>query len=84
MELLKTLCEINAPSGNEAAMASFIIDYVKQNQHHWKVQPEVIAGADWQDCVMLKFGKPRTAVFAHMDSIGFTVRYQNQLVAIKG
>jgi putative aminopeptidase FrvX len=31
---------------------------------------------------MLKFGKPRTAIFAHMDSIGFTVRYFNQLLPI--
>jgi putative aminopeptidase FrvX len=31
---------------------------------------------------VLKFGKPRTAVFAHMDTIGFTVRYFNQLVSI--
>ncbi len=30
----------------------------------------------------LKFGKPRTAIFAHIDSIGFTVRYQNQLLPI--
>jgi putative aminopeptidase FrvX len=34
--------------------------------------------------VMLVFGKPNTAIFAHMDSIGFTVRYENQLVPIGG
>ena len=30
------------------------------------------------------FGKPRTAIFAHTDSIGFTVRYGKQLVKIGG
>src|SRR5690606_14843412 len=33
-------------------------------------------------CIILKFGTPRTAVFAHMDSVGFTVRYFDQLVPI--
>jgi len=32
----------------------------------------------------LVFGKPRTAIFAHIDSIGFTVRYGKQLVKIGG
>ena len=30
------------------------------------------------------FGKPRTAVFAHIDSIGFTVKYNNEIVKIGG
>jgi putative aminopeptidase FrvX len=32
----------------------------------------------------LVFGEPRTAIFAHIDSIGFTVRYNKQLVKIGG
>ena len=34
--------------------------------------------------VSFKFGKPRTAIFAHMDSIGFTVRYGKELVKLGG
>lgn len=83
-QLLKELCQIHAPSGNEVAMKDFIISYVHANEKLWKVKPEVIHGDEFQDCVMLKFGKPRTAVFAHMDSIGFTVRYHDQLVPIGG
>ncbi len=49
---------------------------------NWKVKPQIIAGDDFQDCILLKFGKPRTVIFAHMDSVGFTVRYFNQLLAI--
>jgi putative aminopeptidase FrvX len=82
--LLKTLCELRAPSGNEGPLKQFIIDYVKQNQSQWAVQPEIIEGNFIGDAVILKFGKPRTAVFAHMDSIGFTVRYNNGLVKIGG
>jgi len=83
-KLLKTLCQIHAPSGNEVAMKEFILNYVEVNASKWKTKPEVIFGDEFQDCVMLKFGTPRTAIFAHMDSIGFTVRYNDQLVAIGG
>ena len=82
MELLKTLCEIQAPSGNESPLKAFIINYVEENQANWASQPEIIHGDDFQDCLILKFGQPRTAVYAHMDSIGFTVRYEDQLVPI--
>jgi len=72
-DLLKTLCQIHAPSGNEVAMTAFLLEYIEQNAPNWEVQPEVIHGEAFQDCIILKFGQPRTAIFAHMDSIGFTV-----------
>jgi len=84
MQLLKNLCGVHAPSGNEVAMKNFLMDYVQKHQKTWKVQPEIIHGEGFQDCLILKFGKPRTAVFAHIDSIGFTVRYENQLIPIGG
>jgi putative aminopeptidase FrvX len=84
MKLLKALCSIHAPSGNEFEIKQFLLDYIEQNKNKWAVQPEVIHGEEFQDCILLKFGTPKTAVFAHMDSIGFTVRYQNQLVPIGG
>ncbi|WP_189628457.1 MULTISPECIES: M20/M25/M40 family metallo-hydrolase [Roseivirga] len=82
--LLHQLCRIHAPSGNEIAMKDFLLKYVKKNKSFWKVEPEIIHGPEFQDCLILKFGKPRTAIYAHMDSIGFTVRYQDQLVPIGG
>ncbi|MGB3585658.1 MAG: aminopeptidase [Tunicatimonas sp.] len=81
-KLLEQLCQVQAPSGNEAALKAFILAYVEQNQASWQHQPKIIQGDAFQDCLMLVFGQPRTAVFAHMDSIGFTVRYQDQLVPI--
>lgn len=82
--LLRDLCAVFAPSGNEKAMKDFILEYVDVHGKSWQSQPKVIQGKEFQDCVILKFGTPRTAIFAHMDSIGFTVRYQNQLLPIGG
>ncbi len=84
MELLKELCAIHAPAGNEIKMKEFIIDYIRKNGSTFKVKPEIITGPHLQDCIILKFGTPRTAVFAHMDSIGFTVRYDKQLIKLGG
>ena len=83
-DLLKQLCQIHAPSGSEAAMTQFLLKYIEENSRKWKSTPQVYAGDTLQDCIILKFGTPRTAIFAHMDSIGFTVRYDNQLVSIGG
>jgi putative aminopeptidase FrvX len=82
--LLQKLCTIHAPSGNELAMKEFLLDYISKNSKKWKYKPKLIHGKGFQDNLILVFGKPRTAIFAHMDSIGFTVRYGRQLVKIGG
>lgn len=82
MKLLKQLCEIHAPSGEEYPMKEFLLKYIAKEKKNWAAKPTVIHGEEFQDCIILKFGKPRTAIFAHMDSIGFTVRYFNQLLPI--
>jgi putative aminopeptidase FrvX len=84
MELLKQMCSIHAPSGNEGKMKEFILDYLNQNAKDFKVEPQIIEGEEIQDCIILKFGNPKVAVFAHMDSIGFTVRYNKELIKIGG
>ncbi len=84
LSLLKTMCAIHSPSGNEVAMKDFLLDYINTEQKNWKHKPKVIHGKGFQDNIMLVFGKPRTAIFAHTDSIGFTVRYGKQLVKIGG
>jgi putative aminopeptidase FrvX len=82
MMLLKELCGIHAPSGEEQRMAEFLLKYITKEKKKWKVKPEIFHGDGLQDCIVLSFGTPRTAIFAHMDSIGFTVRYGNQLLPI--
>lgn len=84
LSLLKTMCAIHSPSGNEVAMKEFLLNYIKTESKTWKHQPKVIHGKGFQDNIILIFGKPRTAIFAHTDSIGFTVRYGKQLVKIGG
>ena len=82
--LLRQLCEIQGTSGHEAPVKDFLLKYIKKEQKNWKVKPEIFQGDDFQDSLVLKLGMPRTAVFAHMDTVGFTVRYFNQLVPIGG
>src|SRR6478752_803360 len=83
-ELLKDMCGIHAPSGNEVGMKDFILNYIQKYSKTWKHKPKIVSGDGFQDNIILIFGKPRTAIFAHMDSIGFTVRYGKQLVKIGG
>ncbi len=82
--LLRKLCSIPSPSGDEREISEFVLSYIQQQQSTWKVQPELFYGDEFQHCIIAVFGKPRTAVFAHLDNIGFTVRYGDQLVKIGG
>ena len=84
MKLLKKLCSIHAPSGEENNISMFIIQYVKSNMQNWKVKPKIYRGDGFQDSIILSFGKPKTAIYAHMDSIGFTVKYNNEIIKIGG
>jgi putative aminopeptidase FrvX len=84
MELLKEMCAIQAPAGNEVALKDFILKYIETNKSSWDNAPEIYEGEGFQDCIILKFGAPTTAIFAHMDSIGFTVKYGKELVKIGG
>lgn len=83
-QLLKKLCAIHSPSGSEYIIKDFLLQYIENEKKNWKVQPEIIHGPEFQDCIILVFGKPRTAVFAHTDSIGYTVGYKNHLIKIGG
>lgn len=83
-QLLKEMCAIKAPSGDESKMTQFILKYIKRNASSWKVKPVIYSGDDFQETVILVFGKPTTAIYAHLDNIGFTVRYGKQLVKIGG
>ncbi len=84
MKLLKKLCSIHAPSGEENNISEFIIEYVNSNMQNWKVKPKIYSGDGFQDSIILIFGKPKTAIYAHMDSIGFTVKYNNEIIKIGG
>ena len=82
MKLLQQLCAIPGTSGHESDVRDFLLGYIQKEKKNWKVRPEIFHGDGFQDCIVLKFGKPRTAIFAHMDTVGFTVRYFNQLLSV--
>ena len=84
MHLLQKLCETFGPSGDEEEIQEFLLNYITPNTQRWKVQPEIFHGDQFQNCIVLVFGKPRTAIFAHIDTIGYTVRYNKPLVPIGG
>ena len=83
MKLLQKLCSIHSPSGNESNIRNFLLKYINDNISDFKVKPIVVT-ENIQDCIILKFGKPKTAIFSHIDSIGFTVRYGKELIKIGG
>ena len=58
MELLKQMCEIHAPSGEEFAMTEFLLKYIERKQNSWKIKPTLHYGKAFQDNLILVFGKP--------------------------
>lgn len=83
-ELLKQLVEIRGASGDEASIRNFILDYIEKEKSSWKCIPEIYEGPGFQDAIVLIFGEPKTAVFAHIDTIGFTTAYDKNLIKIGG
>ncbi|MCQ2960302.1 MAG: hypothetical protein MJ198_08975 [Bacteroidales bacterium] len=81
-KLLQKLCSISAPSSDESRMARFIVDYVEKNSSSWHRKPHILYGEEFQDCVMLVWGNPRTAIFAHIDSVAYMVGYNKTLVPV--
>ena len=44
MELLKKLCSIHAPSGEEVNISKFLINYIEENKKSWKSKPKIYFG----------------------------------------
>ena len=82
---LKELIEVPGASGDEAAIKNFILNHIETEKESWAVQPKIVHGKGFQDTIILVFGdQPDTAIFAHIDTIGFTVGYNNNLIKIGG
>ncbi|MBN3580813.1 M20/M25/M40 family metallo-hydrolase [Algoriphagus aestuarii] len=84
MKILFELLELNGLSGDESRTARYLCEYVEKRKKNWNVAPEIFFDEKFHDCLLLKFGNPTTAVFAHIDTIGFMTRYNNQLIPIGG
>ncbi len=84
MNLLRDLCAVRSVSGDELPIRNFLIEYINNESSNWKQKPELLYGDGLQDCLGLVFGKPRTAIFAHIDTIGYTVGYNRDLIKVGG
>ncbi len=82
--LLEELIKVQGTSGDEGEIRSFILNYIEENKANWKHDVTVFSGEGFQDAIVLVFGQPKTAIFAHIDTIGFTVGYGNELIKIGG
>jgi putative aminopeptidase FrvX len=83
-QLLQELISVQGLASDESRIKSFIKEYVLRNQGQWKTKPHIIDGTGFQDAIILVFGNPRTAVYAHMDTIGYSVGYENELIRVGG
>ncbi len=84
MELLKELCAIPGTSGDEGMIKDFVLAHCTKESHNWKNQPEIWSGSGFQDNLVIIFGKPKVAFYAHLDTVGFTARYDNYVVPVGG
>ncbi len=84
MKLLEDLIAIRGASSDESRIKEYILQYVENQKDTWKTIPAIYAGEEMQDTLVLVFGKPRTAIYAHIDSIGFSVGYDRDLIKVGG
>jgi putative aminopeptidase FrvX len=84
MKLLQDLIQVRGASSDEEVIKNFILNYISENKSTWKSDVQVFSGDEFQDNIILIFGKPKTAVFAHIDTIGFSSAYDKNLYKIGG
>lgn len=82
--LLEELIAVRGLASDEGRIRDFVLGYIEQHQSGWKVQPAIFSGDGFQDTIVLVFGKPRTAVYAHLDTIGYSTGYTNDLIRVGG
>ncbi|HRH36003.1 MAG TPA: M20/M25/M40 family metallo-hydrolase [Catalimonadaceae bacterium] len=84
MKLLEQLCRIPGTSGDEKQIRDFLIQYFQENAFRFRQPPVLHFGKGFQDSLLVVFGHPKQAYFAHLDTIGYTAQYDNHLVPIGG
>ena len=82
INLLKKLQSILSVSSYEHRMKEFLLDYINKHKKNWKKTPKIVHGKKFNNMILLIFGKPRTAVLAHMDEVGFMAGNNNQLFEV--
>jgi putative aminopeptidase FrvX len=75
LELLYRLSEIDSPSGDEGAFGDFLE----------RILPKMVDGLKTVrlgDSLVVWRGKPQVALFAHIDTTGFTLGYDGDLIPL--
>jgi putative aminopeptidase FrvX len=83
-QLLQELISVQGVASDESRIKAFIKEYVLEHSSQWKSKPRIINELDFQDALILVFGNPRATVYAHMDTIGYSVGYDNELIRVGG
>ena len=52
-DLLKKLCSIHSPSGDEYALTEFLINYFKENTKNFDHKPELFYGKDFKEILKI-------------------------------
>jgi putative aminopeptidase FrvX len=82
MDFLKKLISIQGVSSDESRICEFIHAYCQSNQNSWKSIPEIIYEPNKHDGLCLIFGQPKTVIYAHIDTIGYSVGYSNNIIPV--
>jgi putative aminopeptidase FrvX len=73
-DLLISLLSISSPSGDEHIMADWLTEYLRNSE-----LSEQITITRLRDCLVVTKGEaPKVALFAHIDTCGFTVGYSGK------
>lgn len=81
---LQQLIAVQGVSSDESRIKSFIIDYIQTHESEFAVKPIIYSGDDFHDAFIVVFGEPKTAIYAHTDTIGYSVGYENELIKVGG
>src|SRR3569833_1310902 len=76
IELLFELLNVDSPSGDEGAMADWIDAWARANC------PDARIARLGDSLVVVRGQSPATAIYAHIDTTGFTLGYDKRLISI--
>lgn len=78
LELLKSLLALDSPSGDEGAMADWLIGYANE------LWPDAMCERLGDSVIVVRGERPAVALFAHTDTTGYTLGYDKMLIPIGG
>lgn len=68
-------------SGCEERLGAWVAEYCLEKLSD-RPDATVFSGTGWQNNVLVVLGKPKRAFYAHLDTHGFRVRYENEVVMV--